>query len=91
MPYITVDSDCTAIYGTGDTAESSWQDTMRQLGYTEADLIPEGDEAPFGAVDLRRSHFHTMPATAGLVERVEAEGGNIVWDVVDGVACVAEE
>lgn len=43
------------------------------------------------ATDGDISGFKTYPATAALIAKVEAEGGAIAWDHVDGIACTCEE
>ena len=43
------------------------------------------------AMDGDLSGFNTYPATAALIAKVEAEGGQIGWDIVSGIACTREE
>lgn len=64
--YIATDTNGTAIYGLGDSAELAIDDALSQC----ADL----------------TDLVTMPCTEALARYVDERGGNISWNVVDGVA-----
>ena len=92
MPYIITDNDSTVIYGVGETAEASWQNMLCELGYTDADVTPEGEEVPWFLPEIRRSNFCTVRATAALIAEVEERGGAISWGMLpDRTACTLAE
>ena len=83
--YIAIFDDGISIYGIGKTAQEAMDQAKTGAagsvgGYKEymADLkIPDT--------------LHAQEATEALIKQVEAHGGQISWDEIDGVACTDEE
>ena len=79
--FIVYQSGC-AIFGTGPTPEAAESDAQEWTDGGEIDAEPGGNGEVHG-------QFYYLPATAALIERVERDGGQIVFDVVGGVADIA--
>ena len=83
--YIIQDKQGYAIFGAGDTVEQAWQQAMEAGPFFDA----FGNEKDPDAAYIE--DFQTYGATAALIAKVQAEGGAIAWDVIQGVACTNEE
>ena len=84
--YIIQDKQGNAIYGAGATVDEAWQQVIDGCApFFDA----YGNEIDEGEAFTR--NFKTYGATAALLAKVEAEGGDIAWDIVRGVACTREQ
>ncbi len=84
--YMIQDKQGNAIYGIGATVVEAWAMVVDGVG-TFMDAY--GNDIP--ADTAYETQFTTYGASAALMAKVEAEGGAIAWDVVQGVACTREE
>lgn len=84
--YIIQDKQGNAIFGAGATVDAAWAQVVDGVGTF---FNAYGDEK--SADDAYTEDFKTYGATAALLSKVEADGGAIEWDVVDGVACLPSE
>ena len=84
--YIIQDKDGYAIFGVGATVDEAWEQVVADAGqFFDADCNEKDAEQAF------KEDFKAYGATAALIAKVEADGGAIAWDVVDGIACTIEE
>ena len=74
------------VYGAGITAEAAWDqvvDGVQSFRDAEGeDILPD---------DARESQFVTMRATQALIDRIEADGGQVMVGEIAGIACTEEE
>ena len=80
--WVAIDKHGIAIQAIGATEEDALATALRDAGPlfdAEGNDLPEAEAL---------TQFRAMPATAELIADVEARGGAICWDEVDGVACV---
>lgn len=84
--YIVQDYEGYAIYGIGSTEDEAWADTVDNVGTFFDDY---GNTIT--AQEARDTQFTIYPATAALLDQVDAEGGAITWGNVDGIACTGKE
>jgi hypothetical protein len=85
-------ADDAAIFGVGPTEDAAWNDLRRGMKLAKIPHESEVDkEDSFCPPYWTENRFRAQPATATLLETVEAYGGSIAWSVVLGVACTAAE
>jgi hypothetical protein len=82
--YIVQDCDGYAIAGMGATEEEARADALQYVGpWEDRDFNTVGPDHPEFGFDAK---FTILPATAELLRIVQDSGGQIGWDVVDGIA-----
>ena len=83
--YMIQDKQGYAIHGIGATVDEAWAEVVANAGpFTNS----VGDEI---TPDEAFEDFKVYGATAALIDKVKAEGGDIAWSVVGGVACTRQE
>lgn len=83
--FIAQDEYGIAIMSIGDTEEEALAIAIENAGPL---FDADGNDL---TNEQAAEKFCVYPATDALIAKVEAEGGAIVWDIVDGVACTIEE
>lgn len=89
--YIVCDNE--AIHGYGPTADEAWADFMNTMAQANIRVVAEPDEADIDSPGdwTRESDYQIKSASAGLIQRVKDQGGNLAWSYVSGIACTREE
>lgn len=80
------------IYSTGATVDLAWADAEATFATAQIVLLNDDDDSTeqHGSW-TRRSGLTVHPATAALIEEIDAKGGACGWRTVGGVACSIEE
>ena len=86
--YMVTDTQKTAIYGVGETVDEAW-----------AQVVAEADDETFEDQDgnaisqdvIFEKSYRAQAASAALIAKVNAEGGDLAWGEVGGVACTTGE
>lgn len=87
--YIVQDNEGHAIAAIGVTQDEARENAIREVGpWEDRDGNAVGADHPEFGFDAK---FIVLPATASLIAKVQADGGAIAWDVVDGIACTCDE
>lgn len=81
-----------AIWGYGPTADAAWasfQDEMKTGGVA---ILADGeDSSDMDGSWTRESDYRCSPASAAFLAEIETVGGNLSWDVANGVTCTPAE
>lgn len=84
--YIIQDKQGTAIFGFGATVDEAWEMVKDGVGtFFDAYGNEKAEDAAY------TEDFTTLGATADLLAQVAADGGDIRWGRVRGIACTVEE
>lgn len=83
--WVAIDEHGNAIQAIGATEAEALATALRDAGPL---FDSEGNDLP-EAEALEK--FRAMPATAELIAEVEAHGGAICWDEIDGIACMPQD
>lgn len=83
--FIIQDKDGHAIFGIGATADAAWREVVDAVRY-----FHDRFGNTISPQEARETQFRTYPATADLIAEVDAKGGAIAWQIVDGVACTID-
>jgi hypothetical protein len=80
------------IHGAGATVDLAWADAEATFATARIVLLGDDDDSTeqHGSW-TRRSGLTVRPATAALIEEIDAKGGACGWRTVCGVACTIEE
>tara|TARA_R110000868_G_C10735238_1_gene751943 strand:- start:190 stop:501 length:312 start_codon:yes stop_codon:yes gene_type:complete len=89
--YIISDNEGT-IHGFGATVDLAWADAEATLATAQIVMLSDDDDSTEqNGSWTRRSGLMVHPATAALIEEIDAKGGACGWRAVGGVACSIEE
>lgn len=83
--WVAIDENGIAIQAVGTTESEALAAALRDAGPlfdSEGNDLPESEAL---------NKFRAMPATAELIADIEARGGAICWDEINGVACVPQD
>jgi hypothetical protein len=80
------------IYATGATVDAAWSDAEATFDSAQIALLDNDDDSTeqHGSW-TRRSGLTVRPATAGLIDAIDAMGGALAWTDCGGVACTRDE
>ena len=79
------------IYGYGADVDAAWAHAAEELAAAGVQLVEvvTYDECGNSPPHVQpESHYTVLAASRSLIEQVERNGGNLGWDIVDGVAQV---
>ena len=80
------------IVGLGATQRAAYADCMSTFRRAGIVVVPKGGGRPLhGARWIRAADLASWPASAALLQLVEAQGGDCPWRKVNGIACTHEE
>lgn len=83
--YMIQDIQGSAIYGVGETVDEAWAQVVDGVGTFHN---AHGDE--ISPDEAYETQFKAYGATAELIAHVNDYGGEITWDVTEGVAHLPE-
>jgi hypothetical protein len=93
--FIATDGDSSLIHGIGVTAKEAREDAERELIQAGFEILDAWSEVveDFPGHYIVRSDIIAYPATQALLDTVGMNGGSgpYAWEVVDGVARLADE
>lgn len=85
--YIVTDNE--AIWGTGATADDAWGNMVSEMVAAWIEVVDHASDDMDGKT--LASNFRIKPATAALIEDVQDNGGDILWQEIGGVCCTLVE
>jgi hypothetical protein len=87
--YIVHNND--TIWGYGPTAAAAWQDFLRTMDKANVCVVVTTPDDADAGDWTAETDYTIRPASLALVALVETTGGNVRWDIVDGVAVTRDE
>lgn len=88
--FIVFDTDG-IIHGFGASRDAAWDDCRHTFDCANIRLVEEHEEVDDDAPFIARERLSLLPASAALLGRIEAHGGNTSWGQRDGIACTVDE
>lgn len=87
--YMVCDNE--AIYGVGATADEAWNDFLSTMDRNRTVFVKNGENPLEYYNYCLASDYKIHAASSALIERVNEDGGDFAWRIVNGVACTVEE
>lgn len=86
--YMITDVQGTAIYGVGETVDEAWAEVVAEA---DPDTFEDQDGNEVSHDEVFEKSYRAQAASAALIAKVNAEGGDLAWGEVGGVACTTDE